>query len=96
MIALLKLIRLLIAEGRHRYICIAALHLYVSGICTQELYIQLEKHLTSLIGEHIGLDEWLVRNGHTTWQYLNTSEGRKAMRAYRLAFIDHLIKQLET
>ena len=96
MIELLKLIRPLIAKGRHHYICIAAFHLYVSGVCTRKLYTQLEKHISSLIGYRIGLDEWLVNEGHTTWQYLSTSKGRKAMRAYRLAFINHLIKQLET
>ena len=95
MIDLLKLIRPLIADGRHRYICIAALHLYVSGVCTRELYTQLEKHISSLIGSRIGLETWLVDNGHTTRKYLQTQEGQQAMRDYRLAFIDHLIKQLE-
>ena len=96
MIALLKLIHQLIAEGRQRYICIAALHLNVSGVCTREMYTQLERHITNLIGSRIGLETWLVDNGHTTRQYLLTAEGQKAMRDYRLAFIDHLIKQLET
>ena len=96
MIDLLKLIHQLIAEGRQRYICIAALHLYINGVCTRELYTQLEKHIYSLIDYRIGLDTWLVHNGHTTWKYLQTQEGQQAMQRYRLAFIDHLIKQLET
>ncbi len=56
---------------------------------------RLFSHIGGLLGSREWLSSWLVANGHTTREFLNTPEGKQKIFNTRLAWFNDMIKYWE-